>query len=269
MLSQRSTSPHLRQLRFTDSAQVWLASLDKLVVVKQPRGFQVTARYEPAEERRSLLMRRYPYEYMDAWKSFTKPQTVWAVFACRSLRDYYTSIGLFWDALLEKTGVKFLFLIDYDQLLFVEKGLRASILVVSQRYARANNTQDEGYDPSKPNSPILYHDANNLYGWAMSKPSPGVNIDGVCERLAGAIAEYPADIPEDYTLKLDLEYPEELHNVYRGVWWFKKMDIRVPANLGVCAASTEVEKLVPTSATENAMCSTVASFSFTYRWTCA
>jgi len=40
---------------------------------------------------------------------------------------------------------------------------------LSKRYAKANNPD---YDPSKPNSYIMYLDMNNLDGWAMSKPLP-------------------------------------------------------------------------------------------------
>lgn len=68
------------------------------------------------------------------------------------------------DALLLYTGVKLEKLTDYDQYLFVEKGLRGGISMVSKRYARANNPMIPGYDPSKPKSWIMYLDANNLYG---------------------------------------------------------------------------------------------------------
>ena len=37
---------------------------------------------------------------------------------------YYTSPGLSWDALLKKTGVELELLTDYDQHLFIEKGMR-------------------------------------------------------------------------------------------------------------------------------------------------
>ena len=77
---------------------------------------------------------------------------------------YYTSPGLSWDALLKKTGVELELLTDYDQHLFIEKGMRGGISMVSKRYARANNPRVDGYDPTIPKSHILYLDANNLYG---------------------------------------------------------------------------------------------------------
>ena len=83
---------------------------------------------------------------------------------------YYTSPGLSWDALLKKTGVELELLTDYDQHLFIERGMRGGISLVSKRHAKANNPLVDGYDPEKPRSRILYLDANNLYGWAMNQP---------------------------------------------------------------------------------------------------
>ena len=58
---------------------------------------------------------------------------------------YYTSPGLSWDALLKKTGVSLELITDYDQHLFIEKGMRGGISMVSKRHARANNPAVEGY----------------------------------------------------------------------------------------------------------------------------
>jgi hypothetical protein len=52
---------------------------------------------------------------------------------------YYTTPGLSWDALLKKTGMDLELLTDYDMFLFIEKGLRGGVSMVSQRYAKANN----------------------------------------------------------------------------------------------------------------------------------
>ena len=128
--------------------------------------------------------------------------------------NYYTSPGLSWDALLKKTGVELELLTDYDQHLFIEKGMRGGISMVSKRHARAKNPAVEGYDPEKPNSHIFYLDANNLYGWAMSQPLPTGGFRWVedCDGLAGTIKDQPADGPEGFILEVGLEYPQELHD---------------------------------------------------------
>ena len=46
---------------------------------------------------------------------------------------YYTSPGLSWDALLKKTGVELELLTDYYHHLFIEKGIRGGISMVSKR----------------------------------------------------------------------------------------------------------------------------------------
>ncbi|KAK3783596.1 hypothetical protein RRG08_048478 [Elysia crispata] len=62
----------LGQLRFIDSAQFLLASLDKLVSTNKPETFQITAHYEPDQHKCGLLLRKgvYPYEYVDSWERF-------------------------------------------------------------------------------------------------------------------------------------------------------------------------------------------------------
>ena len=125
--------------------------------------------------------------------------------------------------------------------------------MVSKRHARANNPAVEGYNPEKPNSHILYLDANNLYGWAMSQPLPtgGFRWVEYCTELAGKIQDQPADGPEGFILEVDLEYPQELHdrhNAYplapeRMVVQKKWMSEYQHGLLG--ASSAEVEKLVP------------------------
>ena len=168
---------------------------------------------------------------------------------------YYTSPGLSWDALLKKTGVSLELLTDYDQHLFVEKGMRGGISMVSKRHARANNPAVEGYDPEKPNSHILYLDANNLYGWAMSQPLPTGGFRWVedCDRLHERIPDLPADGAEGYMLEVDLEYPKELHSAHnayplateRMVVQKKWMSEYQHGLLGAGVAPNEVEKLVP------------------------
>ena len=127
---------------------------------------------------------------------------------------YFTSPGLSWDALLKLTGVELKLLTDYDMHLFIEKGMRGGISMVSRCHARANNPRVEGYDPAKPSSHIMYLNANNLYGWAMSQALPMGGFRWVEETEHLEITDHPADSPEGYILEVDLEYPAELHDAH-------------------------------------------------------
>ena len=90
---------------------------------------------------------------------------------------YYTSPGLTWDAALKMTGIELELLTDPDMLLMIEKGIRGGVSMISKRHGKANNKyMGEEYDPSQPSKYVTYLDANNLYGWAMSKPLPTGNF---------------------------------------------------------------------------------------------
>ena len=143
--------------------------------------------------------------------------------------------------------------------------------MVSKRRAKANNHLVDGYNPEKPSSYILYLDANNLYGWAMSQPLPtgafwclitpygrAQDQDAFwweedCEQLAKTIADHPADGPEGFVLEEDLEYQKDLHHAHNAfplapehmVVQKKWMSEYQHNLLGVGVAPTEVEKLVP------------------------
>ena len=55
----------------------------------------------------------------------------------------------------------------------IERQKRGGLCFVgSQRHTVANNHHLENYDNIKPEDYIVYLDANNLYGWAMSQPLP-------------------------------------------------------------------------------------------------
>jgi len=125
---------------------------------------------------------------------------------------YYTSPGLSWDALLKKTGVELELFTDYEMHLFVERGMRGRISMVSKRYAKANNPLVPGYDPSKPKKYIMYLDENNLYGWAMCNAFP---IRGFKWKRVMPTEEEILSMKENAKmgciLEVDLEYPPELH----------------------------------------------------------
>ena len=89
---------------------------------------------------------------------------------------YYTAPGLSWDAMLKFTGIELELITNIDKYLFVEKGVRGGISQISKRYAQANNKYMNDYNPKIEESSIIYLDANNLYGWAMSSHLPYKNF---------------------------------------------------------------------------------------------
>jgi len=128
---------------------------------------------------------------------------------------YYTAPGLSWDTLLKKTGVELELLRDLEMHLFIEKGMWGGISMASKRYAKANNPRAADYNPTKPNKYIMYLDANNLYGWAMSPllPKGGFKWKRVMP-TEQQIMKMKENSQIGWILEVDLEYPEELHEAH-------------------------------------------------------
>ena len=53
-----------------------------------------------------------------------------------------------------------------------EDSIRGGISMIVNKYSKANNKYLRSYDKNKPSTYIIYLDANNLYGWALSQPLP-------------------------------------------------------------------------------------------------
>ena len=122
---------------------------------------------------------------------------------------YFTSPGLAWDAMLKMTRVELELLSNPNMYLMIEKGIRGGISTITKRYAKANNPyMKEKYNPEKDCVYIPYLDANNLYGWAMSKPLPVRNFKWMNEKELENWRNIPC------ILEVDLEYPEELHDLH-------------------------------------------------------
>ena len=61
---------------------------------------------------------------------------------------------------------------DSDRYMFSEKGKRSVISYIYNRYNKANHKCLKFYPPKQESKHILYLDANNLCGYAMSKFLP-------------------------------------------------------------------------------------------------
>ena len=129
--------------------------------------------------------------------------------------------GLAWQGCLKKANIELELLTDYDMLLMVEEGIRGGICDSIHRYAKANNKYMKNYNNNEESSYIQYLDANNLYGWAMSKKLP-VNgfkwIDN--NETAGPvinedfIKNYDENNDKGYIFEVDVKYPKRLHELH-------------------------------------------------------
>ena len=122
---------------------------------------------------------------------------------------YYTAPGLAWDAALKVTEVELELLSDMDMLLMVEKGIRGGVSMISNRYGKANNKyMGNRFVASELSKYIAYLDANNLYGWAMSKLLPTHSFKWM------KVSELETWEVHSCILEVDLEYPRSLHDLH-------------------------------------------------------
>ncbi|GFT68967.1 uncharacterized protein NPIL_677551 [Nephila pilipes] len=104
-------------------------------------------------------------DMLDIFENFrTLCQNYYQIDPCHT----YTAPGLARQACLKMTKVQLELLTDMDMHLFIEKGIRGGVATISHRYSKANNVYLPIYDSNLPSSYIIYLDANNLYGWAIS-----------------------------------------------------------------------------------------------------
>ena len=129
---------------------------------------------------------------------------------------YFTSPGLSWDAMLKMTDIKLELMTDIDMFQFIEKGMRGGISYIANRYGKANNKYMKEYDEKASSKYIMYLDANNLYGWAMSQYLPTGGFKWMTEKQINNLdlAKYKENSKKGLILEVDLEYPKELHNLH-------------------------------------------------------
>ena len=80
---------------------------------------------------------------------------------------------------------------------------------------KANNKYMKEYSEKAPSKYIMYLDANNLYGWAISQYLPTGNFRWMTDKeIKTDLGKYKADSKKGLILEVDLEYPQELHNLH-------------------------------------------------------
>ena len=198
-----------------------------------------------------LLLRKgvYPYEYMDAWEKFNEislpskedlysnlniedindidyrhANNAFKVFKLENLGNYHDLYVQSDTLLLVDVFNNFRNMClkeyeldpDYDMLLMVEDGIRGGICHSIHRYAKANNKYMKNYDKNEASSYIQYLDANNLYGWAMSKNLPVNEFKWLDSNKINKefIKNYNENDKTGYILEVDIKYPKTLHNLH-------------------------------------------------------
>ena len=117
---------------------------------------------------------------------------------------YFSSPGLSWDTMLKMTKIKLQKIHDVTMHIFIEKGMRGGISYISKRHCKGD----------EDNKFIMYWDANNLYGWAMSQPLLYCAFNFLTKKEISkfCLNSVSENNPLGYILEVDIEYCKTLHD---------------------------------------------------------
>ena len=129
---------------------------------------------------------------------------------------YFSAPHFTFNAFLRHSSVTLELLSGINQYLFIIKGIRGSMSMVSKRYALSNNKYMEGHNSSKSSSYILYLDANNLYGRAMQEYLPWKNFEWMSPHQLNYdfIKWLEPEGEVGCIIQCSLEYPVVLHDYH-------------------------------------------------------
>ena len=103
-------------------------------------------------------------------------------------------------------------------LLMVEKGTRGGICQAIHRHAKANNKYMKRYDKDIISSYLMYLDAKNLYGQAISQKLPANGFKWVKNLSIFNeifIRNYDENSVKGYFLEVDVDYPKKLFDLHK------------------------------------------------------
>ena len=125
---------------------------------------------------------------------------------------YFSCPGFARDAMLKMTDINLELITDIDMYQMIESSLRGVVSYIANRYSKSNNKYLSDYDKNKESSYLMYLNANNLYGWAMSQPLPTGRFKWLKEDKWDDIFKNKEG--NGYFIECDLEYPKELHDLH-------------------------------------------------------
>jgi hypothetical protein len=121
--------------------------------------------------------------------------------------NFYTIPGLSFQSALKnmaQNGYTLDLLRDSSMYEFFESGVRGGMTFVNKHHVVCD-----------ANTELLYIDANNLYGWALSQKLPMAEFEWIYENLNSIVCNLPdgnSDI--GYVLEVDMCIPNHLHNKF-------------------------------------------------------
>ena len=194
-----------------------------------------------------LLIRKgvYPYEYMHSWKRFNETElpsknklystlnledisdddyahaiNVWNTFNINNLGEYHDLYVKLDTALIADIFGNFRDKhIETDKLdpAYFEEGIRRVICNKVHSYAEANNKYMKNYDKNKESSFLIYVDANNWYGWTMTKKLQVDSfkwVDDLSMFTEDFIKSYDEEGDVGFLLVVYVEYHKTLHMLH-------------------------------------------------------
>ena len=121
-------------------------------------------------------------------------------------------------SLFKKKKVNLQLLTDIHMLLMIEEGIRGGMCQSIRSYAKANNKYMNNYNKIIDSSYLMYLDANNLYGWAMSQklPTNGFKwVNDLSRFNEDCIKNYNENSDVGFFLEVDVEYPKKLFHSHK------------------------------------------------------
>ena len=190
------------------------------------------------------------YESDVSDEDYHRAQRVWSHFSMKTMRDYHdlyletdvllladvfenfrrtciesyeldpahcvSAPGLSWDAFLKRSGKEIELVSEMDMFQFFERGMRGGTSYIAHRHSAANNKYMDRYNEDEESKFLMYLDANNLYGWAMSQPLPSGEFEWVEDTDNINLDDYINDEGRGMVLEVDMEYPSKLHDLHNG-----------------------------------------------------
>lgn len=124
---------------------------------------------------------------------------------------YFVSApGMCWQSAFKMTEARVELLKDVDKYTFIEEGIRGGMTFVNKHYVQTETSAE-----ADERIELLYIDANNLYGNALSQPLPSHDFKWLSQDDIARLNIEEEDLTASlgYILEVDLTYPPEIQDI--------------------------------------------------------